>query len=142
MLLASTGSPGGAIAQLGERLICIQEVVGSIPSGSTILLRAPRFAGLVSKQSTKQDVLRSFSAGGPYAASNACPKEETFFRGDYGLGPGHPVLFDMVKRHSSGCDGSAGIWHKSPGEFLWSDRKIGSREGAHCVCKAQILERT
>ena len=25
----------GAIAQLGERLICIQEVVGSIPSGST-----------------------------------------------------------------------------------------------------------
>jgi hypothetical protein len=28
--------PDGAIAQLGERLICIQEVVGSIPSGSTI----------------------------------------------------------------------------------------------------------
>ena len=27
----------GAIAQLGERLICIQEVVGSIPSGSTSL---------------------------------------------------------------------------------------------------------
>ena len=26
----------GAIAQLGERLICIQEVVGSTPSGSTI----------------------------------------------------------------------------------------------------------
>ena len=26
----------GAIAQLEERLICIQEVVGSIPSGSTI----------------------------------------------------------------------------------------------------------
>ena len=30
----------GAIAQLGERLICIQEVVGSIPSGSTIRLAA------------------------------------------------------------------------------------------------------
>ena len=29
----------GAIAQLEERLICIQEVVGSIPSGSTILVR-------------------------------------------------------------------------------------------------------
>ena len=28
----------GALAQLGERLICIQEVVGSIPSGSTISL--------------------------------------------------------------------------------------------------------
>src|SRR5262249_54877410 len=26
---------GGAIAQLGERLLCKQEVVGSIPSGST-----------------------------------------------------------------------------------------------------------
>ena len=29
-------SSGGAIAQLGERLLCKQEVVGSIPSGSTI----------------------------------------------------------------------------------------------------------
>ena len=27
--------PHGAIAQLGERLICIQEVVGSIPASST-----------------------------------------------------------------------------------------------------------
>ena len=27
----------GALAQLGERLICIQEVSGSIPLGSTIL---------------------------------------------------------------------------------------------------------
>ena len=27
----------GAIAQLGERLLCKQEVVGSIPSGSTSL---------------------------------------------------------------------------------------------------------
>ena len=27
----------GAVAQLGERLICIQEVVGSIPISSTIL---------------------------------------------------------------------------------------------------------
>ena len=27
----------GAIAQLGERLLCKQEVVGSIPSGSTTL---------------------------------------------------------------------------------------------------------
>jgi hypothetical protein len=27
----------GAIAQLGERLICIQEVGGSIPPGSTIV---------------------------------------------------------------------------------------------------------
>jgi hypothetical protein len=27
--------PNGALAQLGERLICIQEVIGSIPIGST-----------------------------------------------------------------------------------------------------------
>ena len=27
----------GALAQLGERLICIQEVIGSIPIGSTII---------------------------------------------------------------------------------------------------------
>ena len=30
----------GAIAQLGERLVCIQEVCGSIPHGSTIFLYA------------------------------------------------------------------------------------------------------
>ena len=37
----------GAIAQLGERLLCKQEVVGSIPSGSTILwfgLAIPRIS--------------------------------------------------------------------------------------------------
>ena len=31
----ASGKPDGAIAQLGERLLCKQEVVGSIPSGST-----------------------------------------------------------------------------------------------------------
>ena len=30
------GSKTGAVAQLGERLLCKQEVVGSIPSSSTI----------------------------------------------------------------------------------------------------------
>ena len=33
----------GAIAQLGERLLCKQEVVGSIPSGSTIKSVPPEF---------------------------------------------------------------------------------------------------
>jgi hypothetical protein len=32
----------GALAQLGERLICIQEVNGSIPLGSTILYNVNR----------------------------------------------------------------------------------------------------
>ena len=31
-------SQSGAVAQLGERLICIQEVAGSIPTSSTMLL--------------------------------------------------------------------------------------------------------
>jgi hypothetical protein len=31
--------PFGAIAQLGERVLCKHEVVGSIPSGSTIVAR-------------------------------------------------------------------------------------------------------
>ncbi len=31
------GTHDGAIAQLGERLLCKQDVVGSIPSGSTKL---------------------------------------------------------------------------------------------------------
>ena len=34
-IFEAKGGFSGAIAQLEERLICIQEVVGSIPSGST-----------------------------------------------------------------------------------------------------------
>ena len=33
------GTHDGAIAQLGERLLCKQDVVGSIPSGSTTSIR-------------------------------------------------------------------------------------------------------
>ena len=33
----------GALAQLGERLICIQEVSGSIPLGSTKISASPEF---------------------------------------------------------------------------------------------------
>jgi hypothetical protein len=35
LLITDIWIPEGAIAQLGERLLCKQEVVGSIPSGST-----------------------------------------------------------------------------------------------------------
>src|SRR5499427_5577316 len=38
----SAGHSSGAIAQLGERLLCKQEVVGSIPSGSTSRDRTSR----------------------------------------------------------------------------------------------------
>jgi hypothetical protein len=34
----------GAVAQLGERLLCKQDVVGSIPSGSTIPLLRRRIS--------------------------------------------------------------------------------------------------
>ena len=47
----------GAVAQLEERLICIQEVVGSIPSGSTILF-AP-IAQLVEHFHGKEGVISS-----------------------------------------------------------------------------------
>lgn len=36
MRVSREGEPIGGIAQLGERLLCKQEVVGSIPSASTI----------------------------------------------------------------------------------------------------------
>jgi hypothetical protein len=36
----ASASQEGAVAQLGERLICIQEVAGSIPTSSTSLLSA------------------------------------------------------------------------------------------------------
>ena len=42
--------PDGAIAQLGERLLCKQEVVGSIPSGSTNFLGALPRSALEAKQ--------------------------------------------------------------------------------------------
>ena len=38
--IPSLPAPNGALAQLGERLICIQEVIGSIPIGSTKTFQA------------------------------------------------------------------------------------------------------
>ena len=50
----------GAVAQLGERLLCKQEVIGSIPLTS-ILLRATRYAERA-PQIAKQNALRSCAA--------------------------------------------------------------------------------
>ena len=48
----------GAVAQLGERLICIQEVVGSIPSGSTILTVSRRvIAAMFRREKSLQPAL-------------------------------------------------------------------------------------
>ena len=54
--------PGGAIAQLGERLLCKQEVVGSIPSGSTSLAALQRRQA---KPNETKVARRSFGEGGP-----------------------------------------------------------------------------
>jgi hypothetical protein len=56
--------PAGAIAQLGERLLCKQEVVGSIPSGSTRWcdhgrLYRPRFSSFASFVIARTSLRRS-----------------------------------------------------------------------------------
>ena len=40
----NTGYKFGAVAQLGERLLCKQEVIGSIPFSSTIIGMADKFS--------------------------------------------------------------------------------------------------
>src|SRR6185437_15561242 len=53
----------GAIAQLGERLLCKQEVVGSIPSGSTSLRRTAASAWQAALRTAKV-ARQGFSEGG------------------------------------------------------------------------------
>ena len=61
----------GAVAQLGERLLCKQDVVGSIPSGSTM------------------------------PAGPCLPKKHHPLRNKFADGFGcPPVLYDIVKRRS------------------------------------------
>ncbi len=52
--------PCGALAQLGERLICIQEVIGSIPIGSTNPPRRQDVGAKNSKLMEKQNVRANF----------------------------------------------------------------------------------
>ena len=57
------GQQNGAVAQLGERLLCKQEAVGSIPSGSTRLAGKPvgcvcqRFALCLGARSAKPNAV-------------------------------------------------------------------------------------
>jgi hypothetical protein len=64
--------PHGAIAQLGERLLCKQEVTGSIPVGSTTRGRgADRF---------RQEAVISIAATGcVISASSVASKEHRLF---------------------------------------------------------------
>jgi hypothetical protein len=52
--LDQTLAPFGAIAQLGERLLCKQEVTGSIPVGST------RFSSLTAERPPARALRREF----------------------------------------------------------------------------------
>jgi hypothetical protein len=56
--LAERSSPKGAIAQLVERVLCKHEVVGSIPSGSTISAIAEnKFPHLASSRVAANDIV-------------------------------------------------------------------------------------
>ena len=63
-LFCGRPSRHGAIAQLVERVLCKHEVVGSIPSGSTTLLRPSGFAGTGPSLRATQEALRSLGEGG------------------------------------------------------------------------------
>ncbi len=71
----------GAIAQLGERLLCKQEVVGSIPSGSTSVRLVHEIAV-------------------PWASQPGSPLREQW----------GSRVFDIVKRDSSVCSFGSGAW--------------------------------
>ena len=65
------GKPDGAIAQLGERLLCKQEVVGSIPSGSTNFLHLYQ---LCIGRFAVTELLCAIMANGLYLVSANQPK--------------------------------------------------------------------
>ena len=68
----------GALAQLGERLICIQEVIGSIPIGSTTLcLQANTTSGTPAED---RNDLREASAPGPTEAPSAFTRDERIIK--------------------------------------------------------------
>lgn len=101
----------GAVAQLGERLLCKQDVVGSIPSGSTnaqsagLSLQPPR-CGLAIARSSRIAAWVSSRDGHQWSVI----RKKSLRRAS--CSP--PVLFDIVKRRfvrtswPQGCDLSQG----------------------------------
>ena len=55
----------GAVAQLGERLLCKQEVVGSIPSGSTISVAGQTVPDAAPQRSSGLSKDKNFAAMPP-----------------------------------------------------------------------------
>lgn len=56
--LPRVDAPEGAIAQLGERVLCKHEVVGSIPSGSTRMPSASEIKSLPLRHRVLRPVVR------------------------------------------------------------------------------------
>ena len=94
--------PDGAIAQLGERLLCKQEVVGSIPSGSTRLADDDEYVltdlllGFLLRRLRR---LKEAWCGGALKRSPVFVQKQKRFAPAW-VRPGVRVLFDIVKRRS------------------------------------------
>jgi len=92
--------PIGGVAQLGERLLCKQEVVGSIPIASTTV--APLGAGLVDG-----------GPGGQAGRASTCRRPaDRFLEEDMRSATlrGSPGILDIVKR---GLEVDRGAWAPS-----------------------------
>ena len=87
-------SPDGAIAQLGERLLCKQEVVGSIPSGST----NTRAYLLNSRAHTFRCGTRLSAIALRNSAECAALATEPSFANELGLRARRAAIFYIVKR--------------------------------------------
>jgi hypothetical protein len=96
----------GALAQLGERLLCKQDVVGSIPSGSTILLMDPMITTAVIEITELQNTLLRRKSKETKFADTSC-------EGKVG------GSFDIVKR----C--STVPFDPHPGEEHWKHVNSG-----------------
>ena len=92
--------PSGAVAQLGERLLCKQEVVGSIPSGSTsretcssVSTEFSRpLAGFEPRGRELSDIVKRRSIRAPLRPGSARPNSQ-----ELGLEPDHGACGTLNK---------------------------------------------
>jgi hypothetical protein len=89
----------GAIAQLGERLLCKQEVVGSIPSGSTSLRSFRASARQAGENEGCRGVARKSEAGRERQPPNIVREANTVSHASL-LDEVACVISDIVKRRS------------------------------------------
>ena len=84
----------GAVAQLGERLLCKQEVVGSIPSGSTITIGKPM---AIPKPTTRPLKPNSRARNVPTRHIRACVLSDIVKRRSFRANAGTKGQIDSVK---------------------------------------------